>query len=732
MGKYYSRIGGNLYIYVTRGDSLIDLKYFPNELNLFTAESAWRIKGKMAIVNDADDANVDKAEIILSLNSYKRWDHSAEVLEQYYAADDELILQEKPEVPVTVPAPTVEAEKPPEMEVIIPEARPPVLPGKDRVVAPPDEEARVTAPGLPAGRRVISVDVSDDAFMDRIIDRMINRGLVFQYRPTPPPAIPQPQPQYEVARPQSTAFDELCGLLVTMVKKEAGETPRESIASSLNELVGAMAAYIRSMTPTPESEKSPATELMDALTDYLKDRTPSEAEEVPEKKEEPLEQLIGLLRREGDKKGGAPSERFQVKEEGKDAEYSSSDEMLQGIMVEEVSDMYVHMAYTVLHGEVSARSTDWLNHIGDHWMELEPVLNLIAEDPYCAMVERRERKALGSLESLKPELSKTILDELLVRKTETDYEFSEVRELLKEIPVNVIETGVERNYDTFENKMLKAHLQGLVSQLDAVSEVSINIEGFLNRAIKFSQGSSTARWAKELTKNQETITGIEELKGKITRYLETAVFLDEVEVTQELPLETEVLTSHPNYSRFYAMKKSYDVNTPPPLYNIRASLPEMGGLSPLYERWCGVEIVRSFMRIGFQIDEASTLLLDGDRDIVDLEDMRIALSDGEFTVKLTTSQNVSGLDRVLDLKVVDSIGRTRRYAFRPLSDTALSLLESSIHELQRLQDVYNLVVVVHLSDAEPSLSENVYSVPLVPGGSKRSFRELLDALLSES
>jgi len=721
LGKYYSRIGGNLYIYVTRGDSLIDLKYFPNELNLFTAESAWRIKDKMAIVNDADDANVDKAEIILSLNSYKRWDHSAEILEQYYAADDELILQEEPDV--TVPTPTVEAEKPPEMEVIIPEARPPVLPGADRVVAPPAEEVRVTAPGLPVGRRVISVDVSDDEFIDRIIDRMMSRGLVFQYRPTPPPAIPQPQ---------KTSFDELCGLLVTMVKKEAGDAPRESIASSLNELMGAMAAYIRSQTPTPESEKSPSTELMDALTDYLKDRTPSEAEEVPEKKEEPLEQLIGLLRREGDKKGGAPSERFQVKEEGKDAEYSSSDERLQGIMAKEVSDMYVHMAYTVLHGEVSARSTDWLNHIGDHWMELEPVLNLIAEDPYCAMVERRERKALGSLESLKPELSKTILDELLVRKTETDGEFSEVRELLKEIPINVIETGVERNYDTFENKMLKAHLQGLVSQLDAVSDVSINIEGLLNRAIKFSQGSSTARWAKELTKNRETITGIEELKGKITRYLETAVFLDEVEVTQELPLETEVLTSHPNYSRFYAMKKSYDVNTPPPLYNIRASLPEMGGSSLLYERWCGVEIVRSLMRIGFQIDPASIHLLDGDRGFVDLDNMSITLSDGEFIVRLTTPQNVSGLDRVLDLEVEDSVGRTMRYAFRPLSDTALSLLESSIHELQRLRGAYNLVVVVHLSDAEPSLSENVYAVSLVPGGSKRSFRKLLGALLSES
>ena len=280
MGKYYSRIGGNLYIYVTRGDSLIDLKYFPNELNLFTAESAWRIKNKMAIVNDADEANVDKAEIILSLNSYKRWDHSAEILEQYYAADDELILQEEPDV--TVPTPTV--EKPPEMEVIIPEARPPVLPGADKVVAPPVEGVRVTAPGLPAERRVISVDVSDDEFIDRIIDRMLSRGLVFQYRPTPPPAIPPPQ--YEVVRPQETAFDELCGLLVNILKKEAGDVPREGIISSLNELVGAMAAYIRGQTTIPESEKSPTTELMDALTDYLKDRTPREAEEVPEKKEE--------------------------------------------------------------------------------------------------------------------------------------------------------------------------------------------------------------------------------------------------------------------------------------------------------------------------------------------------------------------------------------------------------------------------------------------------------------
>jgi hypothetical protein len=280
--------------------------------------------------------------------------------------------------------------------------------------------------------------------------------------------------------------------------------------------------------------------------------------------------------------------------------------------------------------------------------------------------------------------------------------------------------------------MLKRHLLGLVSQLDAISEVSANIEGLLKRAIKFSKDSSTARWARELTKNKETIARIDELKGKIRGYLETAVFLHEVKVVRELLLETEVLKSHPNYSRFYAMKKSYDVNTPPPLYNIQVSLPEMDGLSLLYERWCGVEIVRSFMRIGFQIDESSTHLLEGDRAFVNLDDMKITLSDGEFTARLTTSQNVSGFDRVLDLEVENSIGRIMRYSFKPLFDAALSLLDSSIKELQRLRGVYNLVIVLYPFDTEPSLTENVYTVPLVPGGSKRSFRELLGALLAES
>ncbi|TRO46976.1 DUF2357 domain-containing protein, partial [Candidatus Bathyarchaeota archaeon] len=481
------------------------------------------------------------------------------------------------------------------------------------------------------------------------------------------------------------------------------------------------------LTPPPKAEKSPTDELMGALSDYLRDRTPRDEEKAPDEEADPLEQLMRLLRREGGR--GRHPERAQ--ESARGARDRPSDERLEGRMSEEVSDMYAHIAYKLLRGEASVRNADWLVHIGDHWMELEPVLSLIAEAPHHAMVERAERRPVRSLDASRRSLSETIFDELLYHKSDDDARRREVRELLEAVPLNVIESGLERNYNTLENRMLKAHLQGLISQLEAVEEVCADIERFLNRAVKFSAGSPTAAWAEERTMNRKALAGIDKLKRNIRGYLETAAFLDEVEAGEELPLETEVLRSHPNYSRFYSLKKGYEVNTPPPLHNVRALLPELERGSPLYERWCWVEIIRSLLRKGFQIDRGSTRFLDGGRELVGMEDMMVTLSNGESTVRLTTSRSLSGSDRVLDLEVEDSVVGVSKYAFRPMFGVTPSSLESSVRELRRLGVYYNLVVLVHTSDTEPSLSENVYTVSLVPGGSKLGFRGLLGALISK-
>jgi hypothetical protein len=120
MVKFYSRHGRNLYIYLVQEEGVVDLAIFPDELNLFDSEEAWRIKNNMAIVNDADDSDIDKAEIILSLNSFKRWDHPEEALERYFTLGDESVLGVIP-LEIQELAMKLEEEEPPGMKVIIPE-----------------------------------------------------------------------------------------------------------------------------------------------------------------------------------------------------------------------------------------------------------------------------------------------------------------------------------------------------------------------------------------------------------------------------------------------------------------------------------------------------------------------------------------------------------------------------------------------------------------------------------
>jgi len=158
MGKYYSRQGRNLYIYLTEGDPVIDLDIFPEGLNLFNGDSAWRIKDKMAIVNDVDEADLDAAEIILSLNSYQRWDQPEELLELYYTLGDESVLGETPTETTKTPSETgIKAREKPKLGVVIPEAIEPLAgPQESRsekfekeVIIPPSTRQRTEAPAQP-------------------------------------------------------------------------------------------------------------------------------------------------------------------------------------------------------------------------------------------------------------------------------------------------------------------------------------------------------------------------------------------------------------------------------------------------------------------------------------------------------------------------------------------------------------------------------------------------------
>ncbi len=85
---------GNLYIFTTMGDAMLNLNAFPEELNLFEAESSWRISPWVAVVEDVLNRQLEKAQIILQLHGYGRVDAQKEALEAYFLEGDERRLMQ--------------------------------------------------------------------------------------------------------------------------------------------------------------------------------------------------------------------------------------------------------------------------------------------------------------------------------------------------------------------------------------------------------------------------------------------------------------------------------------------------------------------------------------------------------------------------------------------------------------------------------------------------------------
>ncbi len=94
VGKHYCVEDGNLYIFTTEGEVLLDLNVFPKELNLFEAEVAWRISPWIAIVEEILQRTAENASIILQLNDYTLSPVNNKILEDYFRDGDETeILQ---------------------------------------------------------------------------------------------------------------------------------------------------------------------------------------------------------------------------------------------------------------------------------------------------------------------------------------------------------------------------------------------------------------------------------------------------------------------------------------------------------------------------------------------------------------------------------------------------------------------------------------------------------------
>jgi hypothetical protein len=291
MGRYYSRIDGDLYIYVTKNDPMADLSLFPPELELFDPARPKKANEKMAIISGAAEANVGKAEIILSLNGFKKRDHPKEALEQYYDSGDDSILEgmypgQKEEVAEDIE----EASERQEMEVIIPRANSPILgynardreDDKGESRASSDEVRRSREPSSEGdGKEQGRIPASEEELIDSLILWMRSQDIQIEKEREPIKIEPLAYAPDDTAQEKFTS-EELAEMLSDALRSKTGQQPAPEAKTPRDELFRQMAAYVDSITPRPTEPERPVVhkgysieeELDRHIVEYVKSRTP--------------------------------------------------------------------------------------------------------------------------------------------------------------------------------------------------------------------------------------------------------------------------------------------------------------------------------------------------------------------------------------------------------------------------------------------------------------------------
>jgi hypothetical protein len=95
LGRYFAVDEGDLYVFATGEDVLLSLNSFPRGLDLFGADTAWRVSPWVAVVEDVLQRHLERALIVLRLHGYERASIPKEALEAYFLDGDELRVVEK-------------------------------------------------------------------------------------------------------------------------------------------------------------------------------------------------------------------------------------------------------------------------------------------------------------------------------------------------------------------------------------------------------------------------------------------------------------------------------------------------------------------------------------------------------------------------------------------------------------------------------------------------------------
>ena len=288
------------------------------------------------------------------------------------------------------------------------------------------------------------------------------------------------------------------------------------------------------------------------------------------------------------------------------------------LMADEMRNFSLNLTHFRYGDEIERRQNAWLNHISEHWEALGPILEMIARSPHRRLAKRRVEKPIHELDRIDAETLNSIISNLEDRVTSKGSGASMVKMLLEGVPLRVMTEEKYLEYDVAENRLLRHHLNTLLSQLKNLLETSVQRDTFLRRDLKLTEGEETVEAARVFLSNYDVMKSIKMLRGRIeARHRDPRLsFLEQVAPLEPPPSATTFLESHPQYRRFHQIYLFYSESAPQPLLQTTFPLLETAqDLSELYSPWCMVKILEAAMRLDYELQEER---------VTSLEDQRIA------------------------------------------------------------------------------------------------------------
>ena len=406
--------------------------------------------------------------------------------------------------------------------------------------------------------------------------------------------------------------------------------------------------------------------------------------------------------------------------------------------LKELRRFSLNLIYQRYGHEMRERLQSWFNYISEHWSRLEPVVERISREPQRRVYRERVERPIGEVDRIDAEMVKTLLQRIAERGVgESDAE--KLRELIGRLADRVIIEEERVDHDTVGNRLLRYHLDSLLSKLEELKRCCEDLDEVLRGRLREAEGDETVQAAREFLSNHDLKEEVERLRRRIQGRLRDPRLSFLMEIKGEMKGgELEGVEILPHYAELYKLYRNYSEKAPRPLLGV--DMPILRGRpDEIYRRWCAVKLLEAVQDLGYKLEEERIITLNeegikasmntGLYSKLNGEGCRVNLyygrryGDGEAYGSYTSTKWVS-----LCLEAfTEGEEKPRIIVFEPRFDLDYSeeKFERDVDTLHILRDAIvdhstgeRLVsggAILHPADLEPIRFRELSAIPLRPG-----------------